>query len=210
MELIIVRHGQTVANTNNWYYGFTDSPVTDKGKRQAKAAGILIDRLKFKPDIIYMSERTRTHETLEHMGFDTREAIIDERLNEQHMGDFECMPYQDIQKKYPKAFDEWNDNFHHYKPPNGESHMELTLRVRSFLDELVAKEKQNGKKILIIAHGGVMHSAYTYINKNRLDTYYSVYFDNVSMLRSKYLYDNLVIDALYNPAELLSAFEGKP
>ncbi len=209
MELIIVRHGQTVANTNNWYYGFTDSPVTEKGRRQAKAAGILIDRLKFSPDVIYISERTRTHETLEHMGFDPKEAIVDARLNEQHMGAFECMTYQEIQSNYPTAFDEWNDDFDHFKPQGGESHMELNLRVRSFLDELVDQEKDNDRKILAIAHGGVMHSAYAYINRNRMDTYYSIYFDNAAMLRTKYLNDRLVMDALYNPGELLSAFDFK-
>lgn len=209
MELIIVRHGQTVANTRNWYYGFTDSPVTDKGRKQARAAGLLIEGLKFSPDVIYLSERTRTHETLQHMGFDTQSAIIDARLNEQHMGAFECMTYQEIQASYPTAFDEWNRDFNHFKPPGGESHMDLNLRVRSFLDELVEEERGRGRRILVIAHGGVMHSAYAYINRNRMDTYYSVYFDNVAMLRSKYLNDRLVMDALYNPAELVSAFDLK-
>ena len=64
MELMIVRHGQTVANSKNYYYGFTDSLLTQKGEEQAKAAGIFINRLNFKPDEIYVSELSRTHNTL--------------------------------------------------------------------------------------------------------------------------------------------------
>lgn len=205
MELIIVRHGQTIANTNNWFYGFTDSPVTEKGKSQARTAGILIKALKFSPDVIYVSERIRTHETLEEMGFHMEDATVDARINERHMGAFECMAYQEIQDKYPTAFDEWNNDFEHFMPPGGESHLTFNLRVRSFLDDLV-DSGNNGQKVLVVAHGGVMHSTYAYINRNRLETYYSVYFDNAAMLRAKYLNDRLVVDALYNPGELLSAF----
>ena len=210
MELIIIRHGQTIANSNNWYYGFTDSPITERGKEQGKAAGIFIDRLDFEPDVIYLSERTRTHETLELMGYDKAAAIIDSRINEQNMGAFECMTYQEIQAKYPTAFDDWNNDFNNYKPPGGESHLELYERVKAFMEDLIENEKTTGKRILVVAHGGVMHSAYTYINRENLDSYYSVYFNNCAMLRAKYFNDRLVVDAIYNPEELLKMFERRP
>lgn len=210
MEIMFVRHGETVANKNNWYYGLTDSPVTERGQEQGKAAGIVIDRLNFKPDIIYMSERTRTHETLELMGFDKDSAIIDRRINEQNMGEFECMTYQEIAAKHPKAFDEWNLDFNHYKPPGGESHLELVTRVKSFMEDLIDQEKNLNRRVLVVSHGGVMHSVYTYINRENLDSYYSVYFNNCAMLRAKYFSDRLVMDAIYNPEELLRSFESKP
>lgn len=206
MELIIIRHGQTLANLNNWYYGFTDSPVTERGREQAKAAGIFIDRLNFRPDSIYISERTRTHETLELMGFKKSSAVIDHRINEQNMGAFECMTYQEIEAKFPQAFNEWNSDFNNYKPPGGESHLEMYNRVRSFMEELIEKEQGGSKRILVVAHGGVMHSAYTYINRENLDSYYSVYFNNCAVLRAKYFNDRLVMDAIYNPEELLKVF----
>ncbi len=206
MELIIIRHGQTFANTKNWYYGFTDSPVTERGREQAKAAGIFINRLNFRPDAIYISDRIRTHETLELMGFNKESAVIDSRINEQNMGEFECMTYQEIESKFPKAFDEWNSDFNNYKPPGGESHLEMYNRVRSFMEELVEQEKDRNRKILVVSHGGVLHSAYTYINRENLDSYYSVYFNNCAILRSKYFNDRLVMDAIYNPEELLKIF----
>lgn len=210
MEIMFVRHGETIANRNNWYYGLTDSPVTDRGKEQGKAAGIVIDRLNFKPDVIYMSERIRTHETLDLMGFDKNKAIIDSRINEQNMGVFECMTYQEIAAKYPGAFDEWNSDFNNYKPAGGESHLELVTRVKSFLEDLIEQEKNKDRRILIVSHGGVMHSVYTYINRENLDSYYSVYFNNCAMLRAKYFSDRLVMDAIYNPEELLKILDRQP
>lgn len=207
MELLIIRHGQTLANLNNWYYGFTDSPVTERGREQAKAAGVFIDRLDFKPDAIYISERLRTHETLELMGFQKDDAVIDGRINEQHMGDFECMTYQEIASRYPEEFKSWRDNFKSYAPPGGESHLEFYERVRSFLEEISEQEKDGNRKILAVSHGGVMHAAYAYINGDNLDAYYGAYFNNCSVLRAKWFHDRLVIDAIYNPEEILKSFE---
>lgn len=206
MELLVIRHGQTVANLNNYYYGFTDSPVTDKGREQAKLAGRFIARLQFQPDEIYVSERTRTHETLQLMGFDPQVARIDGRINEQNMGQFECMTFQQISDQFPRAFDEWNADFNNYRPKYGESHLEMYTRVRDFMQDLIGREKDGSKKILIVTHGGVMRSIYSYINQDNLDVFHSVYFNNCSVLRTRYITDRLVMDAIYNPVELMKIF----
>ena len=206
MELMIVRHGQTVANSKNYYYGFTDSLLTQKGEEQAKAAGIFINRLNFKPDEIYVSELSRTHNTLELMGFDKKDAVVDARINEQNMGIFECHTFQEIQKKYPTAFDEWNADFNNYRPQDGESHLELYLRVKDFMVDLIEKKKDTDRKILIVTHGGVMRSMYSYLNGDNLDVFYNVFFNNVATMRTKYITDRLVINAIYSPVELMKIF----
>lgn len=206
MELMIVRHGQTVANSKNYYYGFTDSLLTQKGEEQAKAAGIFINRLNFKPDEIYVSELSRTHNTLELMGFDKKDAVVDARINEQNMGIFECHTFQEIQKKYPTAFDEWNADFNNYRPQDGESHLELYLRVKDFMVDLIEKKKDTDRKILIVTHGGVMRSMYSYLNGDNLDVFYNVFFNNVATMRTKYITDRLVINAIYSPVELMKLF----
>ena len=206
MELMIVRHGQTVANSKNYYYGFTDSLLTQKGEEQAKAAGIFINRLNFKPDEIYVSELSRTQNTLELMGFDKKDAVVDARINEQNMGIFECHTFQEIQKKYPTAFDEWNADFNKYRPQDGESHLELYLRVKDFMVDLIEKKKDTDRKILIVTHGGVMRSMYSYLNGDNLDVFYNVFFNNVATMRTKYITDRLVINAIYSPVELMKLF----
>ena len=206
MELMIVRHGQTVANSKNYYYGFTDSLLTEKGEEQAKAAGIFINRLGFKPDEIYVSELSRTHNTLELMGFDKEDAVVDPRINEQNMGIFECHTFQEIQEKFPTAFDEWNADFNNFRPQDGESHLELYQRVKDFMVELIEKKKDTDRKILIVTHGGVMRSMYSYLNGDNLDVFYNVFFNNVATMRTEYITDRLVINAIYSPVELMKIF----
>lgn len=119
MELLIIRHGQSIANIDHLYYGATDSPITEKGIKQAKAAGRLIRLMDFRPDEIFLSERTRTHDTLRNMGFSLDRAHIDGRLNEQNMGQFECLKFERIAEKYPTEFRKWKADFNHYRPHQG-------------------------------------------------------------------------------------------
>lgn len=207
MEILMVRHGQTEANVHNWYYGFTDSPMTALGEEQARTAGVFINKLKFEPDKIFISERHRTRDTLTLMNFPLAAAQVDGRINEQHMGQFECMAYEDIKAKYPQAFDDWNKDFNNYAPPGGESHASLYNRVKDFLEELIDKYGQTEEKIFIVTHGGVMHSTYAYLNGDHLESYYSVVFNNCSMMRMKYMKDRLVLNALVSPEEIIRLCE---
>ncbi len=203
MELMFIRHGETLANTKNYFYGFTDSPMTERGKEQARAAGLLVNRMKYNPDKIFISERHRTRDTLDLMGFKASIAHIDPRINEQNLGKLECMTYQEIQRKFPAVFREWNMDYHGYRVPDGESHLDLYGRVKSFLDDLIKVEKGYDRKIMIVTHGGVMASIYTYIIGGNMALRNSVYFSNCAILRTKLMADQLVIDALYNPEEIV-------
>ena len=39
VKLVLVRHGESVANAANVYTGWNDVPLTEKGREQAKMAG---------------------------------------------------------------------------------------------------------------------------------------------------------------------------
>ncbi len=203
MEILFIRHGETLANTKNYYYGFTDSPMTERGKEQARAAGLVVNKMKFHPDKIYISERHRTRDTLELMGFKPNIATIDGRINEQNLGKLECMTYQEIEKKYPDVFNDWNKDYHGYRVPEGESHLDLFNRVVSFLEELIKNEKGYNRKILVVSHGGVMASIYTYIIGGNMNYRNSAYFSNCAVLKTRLMSDQLVIEALFNPEEIV-------
>ncbi len=209
MDLLVVRHGETVANTLNHYYGFTDSPVTEKGRIQAEAAGTAVKRMGYKPDEIYISQRKRTRETLKLMGFDPDKAHVDPRINEQNMGIFENKKYGEIEKQFPEYFKLWNDDFLHYRMPEGESRIEMYKRVKSFFKDMVKLYGKTDKKILIVCHGGVMNSFYTYLIGENFDESYSAYFGNCSMLKVSLMSEKLVIQSLITAEEFVAAMNFK-
>lgn len=63
-KLALLRHGESQANAANVYTGWNDVPLTDKGRRQAWAAG---EKLKevgdFHPTMIHTSLLSRAIET---------------------------------------------------------------------------------------------------------------------------------------------------
>ncbi|WP_201331331.1 histidine phosphatase family protein, partial [Lactobacillus nasalidis] len=55
-KLALLRHGESQANAANVYTGWNDVPLTDKGRRQAWAAGEKLRQLAdFSPERIHTS-----------------------------------------------------------------------------------------------------------------------------------------------------------
>lgn len=91
VKLVLVRHGESLANAQNVYTGWNDVALTDKGKKQAKQAGELIQTISnFYP--------TRIHTSVLSRAIVTANIIADTchflylpmnktwRLNERHYG----------------------------------------------------------------------------------------------------------------------------
>ncbi|MEO1646402.1 MAG: phosphohistidine phosphatase SixA [Chloroflexota bacterium] len=64
MKLYLIRHGQAVD------HAATDSlrPLTEKGNRQARDVGMVLQRLGVQPAYIFASPRVRAQETAQHIG----------------------------------------------------------------------------------------------------------------------------------------------
>jgi alpha-ribazole phosphatase len=84
--------------------------------------------------------------------------ILENRLKEMNMGDWEMRLYDDIAKEDPHILD-WYNDYMHLKATGGESFPILYQRVADFLDELKDKSYKN---VAIFAHGGVLICAGIY------------------------------------------------
>ena len=197
MEIIFVRHGESEANLLELMYGSSDYGLTDKGRTQAKKAGEILSSMGYHPDRIIVSSLKRTHETLESMGFSVGEAFRDSRLDERHLGDLEGLEFRHIHKEYPNLFKEWNEDWLHYKPGGGESHLEFQTRVRSFLTELLDSH-EDGEKILAVCHGGTMKTIFSEIFQYEEEHFFTLEVYNCSLMRFRKGEKGLIFDALYN------------
>ena len=146
------RHGEAINNQKNILnsdFERREFILTEKGK-----ADILQDAERLKKegkefDLIFVSPFERTVETAQIFA-DTfgAEVVVDERLKEIGMGEFNGI------KDSPDGFAKLRSNFeawHHDNPQGIESFDSLKKRVESLLDEI--KEKYQGKKVMIVAHG---------------------------------------------------------
>ncbi len=134
-RLILVRHGETVSNRDRLMTGRIDTPLTAKGRKQARRAASRIACDFGKVDRIYASPLTRTMETARPLSRKTGVRPVREPLLiETNFGAWEG------KKKEELSLDEgWKtytaDPFH-YTFPEGESPQDVRSRALSFLSEL--------------------------------------------------------------------------
>lgn len=156
MDIVFVRHGQTVENSHG-KYGSTDTPLSEKGREQISALkGALKDKT-FRN--IYLSPLKRTIETAEILGLD---GLREERIKEINFGIFEGKSYQEINEEYPLETFLWVKDYIGYRIPEGESLMDLYNRVSAFLEEVI----KNDTDVLVITHEGVIRCALCWVFDN--------------------------------------------
>jgi probable phosphoglycerate mutase len=140
-ELILVRHGQTAANANHIIAGWTDVPLTERGRKQAM--GIRSPLRQFDVDTVWSSDLVRAMDTGE-IAWGT--AQTDARIRELHFGELEGQCWKDLDGEQLHAL----KDFRNFEAPGGESITEFADRIHAFVDELSAGRH------LVFTHGGVM------------------------------------------------------
>ena len=148
MKIIMVRHGETVENRNGTVQGQIPGKLTELGIKQAKLVGERLKNHVF--DIIYSSDLQRVVDTTKEIAVHhpNVEIIYDKRLREWSRGIYEG----GTRDKLRKAINDSGLDFVEFKPKGGESVKEMHTRVNDFINYL--KEKEQGKKVLIVTHGG--------------------------------------------------------
>ena len=149
-KLILIRHGQSMANATNRFAGHSDFDLSDLGFHQARLAAKYITE-NFKIDAIDASDLLRAYNT----AVPTAEALglpihKSENLREIFAGAWESKEFSEIQRIFSEDFDAWKNNFSFARCTDGESVAELYDRIcREMLR--IAKEN-DGKCVLVATH----------------------------------------------------------
>ncbi|MCD8297769.1 MAG: alpha-ribazole phosphatase [Prevotella sp.] len=151
MDVILIRH-TSVGVPQGMCYGWSDVPVADTFEQEAAITKKNLEGYTF--DKVFSSPLTRARKLAEYCGFP--HPVIDERLKEMSMGDWEMQLFNEIQDD---NLQRWYDDYMHVATTNGESFPVLYNRVASFLDELKTHSYQC---VAIFAHGGVLVCAGIY------------------------------------------------
>lgn len=151
VSIFYVRHGQSEANLDGFFYEEETASLTELGRLQAINLGHRLKLLNLHFDAIYSSPLERAKETcritLGCAGLDYKKVIIDNRLRER------------------KSL---SPSTHSFYPEQIESAESLERRVRSFLEDV--KREYNEKTILIFAHGLLGDMFYHVTLRNAIQT----------------------------------------
>lgn len=149
MYLYLVRHGQSVGNERQLFFGRSDHPLTELGREQAKQAAEKLKEVSFTRCV--SSDLSRAWDTalacVEGRGI---EVEAEPALREQDMGGMENLTFAQAQERYGELFTSMLDDWIHVDPPGGESVAHMIRRVGACVDGIVRRAEDT----LIVAHNG--------------------------------------------------------
>lgn len=161
LTIYLVRHGETQWNTENRLQGWKNSPLTEKGIRNAKLLGKRLSNIEFRA--VYSSPSERTIQTAKYICSGKNIPIItDENLKEISYGEWEGQTKAEIEKNFKKEyFHYWNaPHLYDHRPHKGEAINDLKKRVENVLNKILA-ENLSGN-VLIVSHAATIKAILLY------------------------------------------------
>ena len=160
--LVLVRHGQSEWNEKNLFTGWRDPELTEKGVGEAKAAGVALKARGMTFDLAFTSNLQRAEKTLSlllgEQGQTDLAVTRNEALNERDYGDLAGLNKDDAREKWgADQVHIWRRSFD-TPPPGGESLKDTAARVLPYYEAEILPLIQNGKDILIAAHGNSLRA----------------------------------------------------
>ena len=191
IKLVLLRHGQSTWNKENRFTGWTDVPLTELGKKEAKKAAKVLSENSFKFDVVFTSVLKRA--------VDTTDIVIKEmklkvpvhkswRLNERHYGALQGLNKAEMAAKYgegqvlkwrrsydipppalKKSDKRWTGNDPLYRGldekelPLRESLKDTVKRVIPYWQKEIVPALKQGKKVLVSASGNSLRALVKYL-----------------------------------------------
>ena len=158
-QLVMVRHGQTEFNAGSRMQGQLDTELSDLGRAQAVAVAEVLG--KRHPLLIVSSDLRRAYETAVVLGERTGSPlVVDERLRETHLGNWQGMTHGEVDAAAPGARVEWRNDAT-WAPHGGESRIDVARRSLPVVAELVESQSDWGadepdRPVVLVAHGGLI------------------------------------------------------
>lgn len=145
-EWILLRHGESVGNRERWLAGSNDTPLTERGRDQARAAGELLSDTPLARVLSSTLVRARDTAVLVMAGRTTPLSFHDE-LQERRLGSWATRSVVAVRAEVGEAIWSWEGT-----APGGESCGQVAARALDFLRRVPPVPGTT----LVVCHGGVI------------------------------------------------------
>tara|TARA_Y100000590_G_C15552408_1_gene951445 strand:+ start:494 stop:1120 length:627 start_codon:yes stop_codon:yes gene_type:complete len=179
-KLILLRHGQSQWNLENRFTGWKDIDLSENGILEAKESGKKLYKKKIHIDKVYSSNLKRAKDTAflamkeanyEHLfSSDNLNMVVNSAINERDYGDLTGLNKKETADKYGKEQVQiWRRSFN-VRPPGGESLEDVVSRVQIFFEEMIRKDLDLNKNILLSGHGNSLRALLLILEIYTIDT----------------------------------------
>ena len=192
-KLVLLRHGESTWNKENRFTGWTDVDLTDKGRDEAKQAGLLLRQGGYSFDLLFTSVLKRAIRTA-NLALDELDQLwlpVERswRLNERHYGALQGLNKAETAARHgedqvkiwrrayaiappPLTADDprhpsRDPRYRNLRPtdlPLTESLKDTVARFLPYWHESIAPAMKAGQRVLIAAHGNSLRALVKYLD----------------------------------------------
>lgn len=202
MELTItwIRHGESEWNAKNLWQGHSESPLSERGREQARALGRRLSHGPYRFDRVFSSDLSRALETAR-LALPEAEIAVDRRLREIHFGAFEGLSHERLEGPQREELTSWwKSPYERALSGGGESMRDLRERIEAWRREL-----QGASNIAVFTHGGVIRDALWRETNPPVDGAWSFLLENTGITVIRYAASRNLILRVNDHAHLESA-----
>jgi broad specificity phosphatase PhoE len=154
--LVVVRHGETSANTDGVWHGSTDTALTARGRAQAERVAARLARECADAVAVYASDLRRARDTADPiaraLGLEVRTTPA---LREFDLGRWEGKTYKELFSEH-RLWDHMRAD-PHFAPHGGESPLAVAERLCGALRGI--SDRHVGERVVVVSHGGALSLA---------------------------------------------------
>jgi len=175
MQLILIRHGETLWNKEGRIQGTSDIELNEAGIEQARKLALSLKD----SDIgtIHTSPLKRAYQTAEIINsFHQKKMEVHPELMEMDQGDFEGLSFKELMACEKEFLKRWIADPAAVRMPRGESLTELQMRAWQPIEKIIA----DGENALVVAHNFTIAAILCSLRKISLSDFRSTCVDNAS------------------------------
>ncbi len=156
MNLILIRHAESTANSEGRWQGRADYPLSEAGRSQAGHLLARLEREEYTPTHIYSSPLSRVLETAQ-IASSNWELPIEQwdDLMEHDVGAFSGLTWAELEERFSETLREFNETRNFDVIEGAETLGEIRARARRVVDRLV-RLHENEHRVLVFSHGGIL------------------------------------------------------
>jgi broad specificity phosphatase PhoE len=154
MKLLLIRHGESIANTEGRLQGQLDSPLSDRGREQARALAARLLHERRTIAAIYASDLSRSAETAEILATGLSAPLhLDARLREYDVGDLTGVIWSEVEFLFPELWQRLHEDGEYVAFPGEEGNEAFHARIAAVLAGIQARHS-DGDTVAVVGHGG--------------------------------------------------------
>ena len=180
-DLLLIRHGQATHNLQDRWEGWSDTPLTPAGHRQAE---LVARRLAWwLPPVrrLYTSPLPRARQTAAPLAAALHlEAEAVDGLREIHFGEVSGHTLDSFREAMPDVYRRWQNKADRtFQFPGGEQRVAFFQRVGQAVDGILARHAD--ETVAVVAHGGTLRAGLAHLFPETMHNWWGYALDNASV-----------------------------